>query len=87
MRFFSPPEKSFVDSSLEKFRIQIQVGGYGPYRLHEFHGVRLRISSRSVEIVEGRFQELHVADAGNFHRILKSEEKALLGSAVPVPHH
>ena len=43
----------------------------------EVHGVQLRLAAVLADRVEGRLQEVDVADAGDLHRVLEREEHAL----------
>ena len=77
MRFFSPPEKPSLTGRLSRSLLDVQDLHLLLDQREEVDGVEFLQAAVLADGVEGRSQEVGVADAGDLDRILEGQEDAL----------
>src|SRR5690554_1347975 len=80
--------EAFVHAALQEGRVQVYLFGDFLGQLHEFGGVHFFFAPVLAHGVYGGAQELQVAYAGDFHRVLECQEDAFSGASFgfQVPH-
>ena len=73
---FLAPGKADIDGTFQHIRVDLQFPGAGAHDLEEIGGTHLFLAARLALSVHSRAQKGHVADTGNFDRILKGQEQA-----------
>ena len=76
--------EAFVDTTFQKLRVEVERSCNLSNRFDEFDGAGLFATACGRKRVDSGFQELHVADAWNLHRILECEEQTRPGSDLGV---
>jgi hypothetical protein len=74
LRFFSPPENPVVDRSAEERRVHVESRHVLLGLFQEVGGGDLGQAHASRAGVDRGAQEVHVADAGDLHRVLERQE-------------
>jgi len=69
-----------VDGAIEQGLIHLHGRHFGADQVEKVHGVELGLAGAFADGVQRGLEEIHVADAGDFHGILESEENAGLGA-------
>ena len=79
--FLLPAGEALVDGPIEKLFIHVDEGQFLADQLEEIDRVEfIVIPVVPADGVERRFHEIRIGHAGNFHRVLKSQEDARAGA-------
>ena len=84
MRFFSPPEKPFVDGAAQHALVDVEELRLLLDQLHELHRVELGLAVVLALGVERRLEEVGVVHAGDLDRVLEGHEHAFAGALVGI---